>query len=493
MITLTVSHVWSMLTGGTEDEQETAAEVLTVTNPNYYQASKRNIFGVPPRICFFAGNIFPTGLLPALCKGLEKNKIRWKITKSDINPCPIRQEPFPEMLQGIELRDTQMQSLEALLHADPPRGYLKAHPGFGKTEVIFALYACFRPCLAMLIVTRSGLRSQAFTRCVARLGEEPYILGTTKGPIPEKGLIVSTYHTLHNKLYGKRPTRKRAGLQPCKMTQKAMGSVDLLLGDEIHRSPSPQYSACLEIIQADRRYGFSATPLKKGNAVRNMRMRGWFGEKLHEVKRKEQIEQGRIARAHVFVRNVGKGSRVEFDSLLGYHAAFTQAYMCYPPFLQQVLEDVLWFYSHNLPCLVLVDWTTPGLRFFELFKKHIPGNHIEFVHGSTPTRKRNQTKTRFLSGDTKVLIATPIFSEGEDLPNVCALVMACPGRDPDALYQKIGRGLRPKDGVNILYVVVYFNRRHRFFIGHAKAQIQYFGRNQDLYTIHGTVPLEVLS
>ena len=307
-------------------------------------------------------------------------------------------------------------------------------------------------------------------------------------------MIVTTYHTLHSHLYGRRSTKRSSGSPANAETIGAMERVDVLFADEVHRASSPSYQACLEKIYANRRYGFSATPMKANNSVRNMAVRAWIGPKLHEIRLKGQVEKGRVAKAHVFFRSIGKNDPVDFSEMLGYHSAFTRAYMHYRPFLKQVIRDVHWFYQHDLPCLVLVDWREPGELFRRLLSRIIPADEIRFIHGDVKIPDRDTVKEEFTAGTVKVLIATSgVFGEGEDLPSIGSLVMACPGRDPGVLYQRIGRGIRVKMGkVNVLYVTVYLNRRHRYFVGHAKEQLKYFARNKDLYVTHGLAPLEVV-
>lgn len=497
MLQLVVGHVWSLIRedSGTPEEIEAAAAVLTVTNPFYFQAMKRKLFGVAKKISFFQkGNLFPTGLVPLLRRKLAAQKIETEIVSTSLDPIPVRRRPKPGMFEEITLNDEQCRVIQELIEAEVPRGYLKAHPGFGKTEVILALYKCFRPCLAVFIVTRSGLREEAFKRCIKRLGEEPYILGHSKGPIPKKGLIVTTYHTLHSHLYGRRPSKRSAGTPPNAETVKAMENTQLLLADEIHRASGTQYQDCLKMIFANRRYGFSATPMKANNAVRNMAVRAWIGEKLAEVHLKGQVEKGRVAKAHVFFRSVGKDDPVEFSEMLGYHSAFMRAYMHYKPFLKRVLQDVRWFHGQDLPCLVITDWWQPGETFRRLISRIIPEDEVRFIHGEVKIPDRNAIKEAFSEGKVKVLVATSgVFGEGEDLPSIGSIVMACPGRDPGVLYQRIGRGIRVKLGkTNVLYVTVYLNRRHKYFLGHAKEQLKYFARNKDLYVLHGDSPLEVV-
>lgn len=497
MLELVTSHLWSLIrTNGPPEEVEEAAAALTVTNPAYFQAMKRRFFSVSKKISFFKEgmNTFPTGLVPLLTRRLEAKGIKLECVSSDLAPIPAKRRPKVGMFEGITLNEEQMRVVNAMLDAPVPRGYLKAHPNFGKTEVMFAIYFCLRPCLAFLIVTRSGLKEQAMKRCLTRLGEEPYVLGVSKGPLPKKGLIISTYHTLHGLLYGRAARRNREAKAPDQQLLALAQKADVVFGDEIHRSTAPMYSESLQAIEADRRYGFSATPMKSNNAVRNMMVRGWIGEQLCQVNLKKQVEKGRLAKAHVFFRTIGKGDPVAFSEMLNYHHAFMRAYMTYKPFLKHVLRDALWFYKHDLPCVILVDWVKPVATFHRLLSRMMPQAHVEMMHGELTPAEREAVKQRFEQGISKVLVATTgVLGEGEDLQKVSGLVLACPGRDPGVLYQRIGRGLRIKLGrANVLYVVSYLNLRHRYFVGHAKEHLKYYETHQQLYELHGESPLEVV-
>ena len=485
MLEVIQDHVWSVIRpGAPPHEMQAAVDALTVTNPAYWQAKKRGWHSVDKKISLFKGSLFHTGLLPRLTKALKKQKIELQIVKTSVKPIPMQRLPHPQMFDGIELNEEQFRCLSAMVEAD--RGYLSAHPGFGKTEIIFAIYECFRPCSALFIVTRAGLKEQAFKRCVKRLGEEPYVIGQSKGPIPKQGLIIATYHTLYLRLFGQ-PAGKKAAIPVDQAVVKAMKGVDLFMGDEIHRGPGKRYAACLEFLEADRRYGFSATPLSSKDALRNMILRGLVGEQIVKANRKKQLAAKRIPKTYVLTRTLGASDTSMFATPLSYQDAFTRAYLWHRPFLKAVLKDVRDSYEAGLPCLVQVDWHEPGELLYKLLQKYIPAEHVDFLTGKVPAPKREPRKEAFIAGETKVMVATPIFSEGEDLPNIASIVLACPGRDPNVLYQRAGRGFRPKDH---LFMFIYWNLRHRYFKGHCKAQKNYFERNKDLYVLLEEARLE---
>ena len=440
---------------------------------------------MPKKVCLLeSGKIFLAGLVPLLVRKLAKLGMSVEIQEEGCQELPVNRPVSSRMLSGIHLDPDQVRAIEACLAKR--RGYIKAVTGFGKTEVLLGVYEALRPVRALMVVTRRGLRQQAIERAGKRLAG-PVVYLRRGEPLPDKGLVITTYHTLHRLLFGATSRASRTAADP--RVRDWCAGVGLGLFDECHRLPGEQFSRCVKAIPASYRIGASATPLVN-NALRNMILRGCLGEKIIEAGVAQEVEKGRVAQVHVFFREIGQGDRIEFPEVLNYQEAYTKSLSTYEPFLTDIVEVCRWFRDQGMPCLVMVDWVQHGQDLYDRLRKALKGG-VDYIHGELSVAEYTRAKQGFLDGRVQTLVASPVLGEGEDLPNVAGLVLACAGRARHALIQKIGRGMRPKEGSNILMVVHYINYRHPYFIKQALANLKSYAASPS-YILHGMAPLEVV-
>jgi len=94
-----------------------------------------------------------------------------------------------------------------------------------------------------------------------------------------------------------------------------------------------------------------------------------------------------------------------------------------------------------------------------------------FVHGQMPTDEVERQKVRLTEGKIGVLIASPIFGEGVDIPSVRALIVADGGQSTANVLQKIGRGLRRKADDNRLDVIDFADMTHKWLAKHSQERV----------------------
>jgi superfamily II DNA or RNA helicase len=66
------------------------------------------------------------------------------------------------------------------------------------------------------------------------------------------------------------------------------------------------------------------------------------------------------------------------------------------------------------------------------------------VWGSNSSEERKASIKRLIRGDHEALIASVIFNEGVDIPELRSVVIASGGKSTIAALQRIGRGMRVK-------------------------------------------------
>ena len=77
-----------------------------------------------------------------------------------------------------------------------------------------------------------------------------------------------------------------------------------------------------------------------------------------------------------------------------------------------------------------------------------------------------------MKSEPGVYIATPIFDEGIDVPAIDVVVLAGAGKSHIKLLQRIGRGLRKKEGEdNTLVIHDFIDDTNKYLFKHSKARV----------------------
>jgi superfamily II DNA or RNA helicase len=96
------------------------------------------------------------------------------------------------------------------------------------------------------------------------------------------------------------------------------------------------------------------------------------------------------------------------------------------------------------------------------------------LSGATETGERDYAKSLLMQGRISVLLASTIFDEGEDVPSIDAVVLAEGVKTNINALQRVGRGMRKKEGANDLWVVDFVPLGHPKLIEHGLARTKAF-------------------
>ncbi len=185
-------------------------------------------------------------------KGVSYSEVDLKTPISSVFPTIDRINPG--LLQGITLRDYQLEMIEAAI--DAGRGILWCPPRTGKTEVMLALaslvptsvagptlYLSDRLALVQQTVDRAGLRGVR-----AKMIRTPPKAQQEQWSVPQVDLVASTVQTLSRNI-----TRK--------WCRKLLTSVSVLFVDECHSvHDNDTWISVIANCDAVARFGFSGTP-----------------------------------------------------------------------------------------------------------------------------------------------------------------------------------------------------------------------------------------
>jgi len=382
---------------------------------------------------------FPSGLLPYVVSELEKSGFACSVRydKSCV-PKSLPQRPKKTMLQGVELWDFQLEAVRRMLARR--RGIVQLPTGSGKTEVAAAVVKALSEEEVLFLVHRKDLLYQTRERLSYRLGEPVGVIGDSEWE-DQYRVTVATVQTLWS-----RNQRPKAF--------EILKRVGVVIADECHHATSKSWYALLVCCTAPYRFALSATPLLRDDLA-SAQLIGVTGPLIMRVSTSWLIEQGYLAKPKVRFLTFKAPELVVKGKKQGAYAKKGGI---------EELGIVQCKEHHDATVWATLDYVEKGLRTLVLVRRLTHGRELQkrledalacevpFLHGEVSISERSTHKQKFLDGKYKVLIATTIYDEGVDIPNIQAEVLAAGGKSPIRAIQRVGRGLRLVDGKRELLV-----------------------------------------
>lgn len=407
------------------------------------------------------GCSFPKGLAPRVKALLREAGYRVMRTR-DQRARPhgdVELEISDDMLAGVTLRDDQMQAIGAALESGC--GLLHMATGAGKSECGIAIIKAVRKRSLFLVHTKQLLR-QARERIALRLGTiEEHIGVIGDGRFDPKHITVSTVQSL---------TRVQ-GAEKKRVVAKYLKTVEVLILDETHHASAKSFYRLIQRIDAPWRYGMSGTPFGLADG-KGLMVEAAFGPVVARVTNEELIELGVNARPTIRMLEV---SEPRLEDGLDWQSVYKAGIVLNDARNAMVSREAAAFARKGWPTLILVREIWHGDRIaHDLNGLGVP--HA-FVHGRMPTDEVERQKARLVEGKIMVLVASPIFGEGVDLPagdnfvGIKGLIIADGGQSVANVLQKIGRGLRKKQGDNRLDVIDFADLTHKWLSRHAQERL----------------------
>ncbi len=315
------------------------------------------------------------------------------------------------------------------------------------------------PRRCLFLVHTKQLLKQARERIALRLGTiEEHIGVIGDGRFDPKHITVATVQSL---------TRARGDAQK-RVIAKYIKSIDLLILDETHHASAKTFYRFVQRVDAPWRFGMSGTPFGLADG-KGLLVEAAFGPVVARVTNEELIGLGVNARPTIRMIEI---TEPKLDAGLDWQSVYKEGIVLNKTRNVVIAREAGVFARKEWPTLVLVRELWHGDEISGLLKEaRVP--HA-FVHGQMPTDEVERQKDRLTEGKIYVLIASPIFGEGVDIPSVRALVIADGGQSVANVLQKIGRGLRRKQGDNRLDVVDFADTTHRWLARHSQERVSLY-------------------
>jgi len=239
--------------------------------------------------------------------------------------------------------------------------------------------------------------------------------------------------------------------------------VDGLLVHNCHHvaKKDSQYQYVLTRVPAPIRLGLTAT-LMDDDSEEVLVCEGLIGPVLGELTINEGSDLGILAEPRIKLHKLNK----DFDVAdLRKYADVYNAGVTHNLALNLMIAQIAKAHAEkNETVLIIVDKIDHGHNIVE----QLDALNVEckYVWGATKSQERVDVKEALNSGELKVVVASIVWVEGVDIPNLNAVINAAGGKSEKNLLQKVGRGLRKTSEKDEVYIHDFFNNSHRFLIEH---------------------------
>jgi len=354
----------------------------------------------------------------------------------DRRVCPQGGRPFE---LDIELKPFQREAVEKALKLT--KAVIHGSVSSGKTVIAAGIVS--RLGLPFLYVThRQDIARQTYERFKAWFPDSVSVGLCTGGTRVRGESLVATYQSL-----------KDLPLD-----------FPILLVDECHRVVSEAFTNAVSNCDAFYRFAFTGTPRGRSDALDTI-MDKLLGPVV-QVADYDTIKRENLACDAKFIFVVVQEDLPVTDPS-DFHNAET-LFIVGGQKRNELIKTVCESRTKEGVTLVIVRRREHGLYLQKMIKNAL------FIDSSSPASRRDEAR-KLQSG---VLIATGVIEEGIDNPNIDVLVNAAGGKSSIVTKQRIGRGLRFKEG-KVLKVIDFVDLAHPLLFKHSFARYKIYKRLSD--------------
>jgi len=396
---------------------------------------------------------FPTGLLHIVMEWCIDNEIEYEIV-DERNQIVVDMELLklacPDMLHGITLREDQLSAITAgIVHC---RGVIQMPTGTGKTEVAIGLTRLL-DLPTLFLVNSKSLMWQTQLRFIERLGSDIKEIGVYGDGVYDPGskVTVATVQSLDH--------MKKNSI---KTFSNFMNSFQVIMFDECHHaSAKTWYTAGMWAHKAYYRFGFSGTPMDRSDKD-SMKLMAVVGKTIYKRKTEDAIEDGDLCPIDMYMMD-------NEEEVIGYswQDIYRHGIVLSHKRNGQIVDLATEHWRKHDKVLILVRQLEHGTNL----KKRLDGWPVMWLNGSHTQKEREEAIQWFNEGHG-ILIASGIFDEGIDIPEINVLIVASGGKSDVKTIQRIGRGLRTKaDGGALTAYDFYDSSKYLMEHSHRRKEV----------------------
>lgn len=421
----------------------------------FFSPAMRN-HGWDGRKYLYKKGMFPTGLLRRVfdfCDGYNL-----PTTFEDLREKPKQGPPIP--FSGELDHYSQQVPLEKAILAE--RGILRLPTGTGKTRLLCAIAA--RLNVPTLITThRLDILEQIVEQAQDLLGVP---IGVVQGKVREvRNITVGMLPSLVSCL--DEGAHKRDATEVAQFVETA----GLWICDEAHHSASDTYFMLANrCFNAYWRYGLTATPYRTDN--KTLLIEACLASKIVDITASDLIERKRLSRPYIWFIEWNAGQQKKQASVVKQNIALSgteryrkikeEAIVRHPERNRIIVDIAVRRVKKGRTVLIAVTTIEHSRILYDLLKARLSEDVLRIAEGSVPKEIRKQYLQQLNEKKIMCVIATSVFGEGVNVPELSCLINATGRESSVDTFQLVGRALR-RTKTKSKTIVIDFWDKIRYF------------------------------
>lgn len=344
-------------------------------------------------------------------------------------------------LNEIILNNHQKRTVLAAIRKN--RGIIKAPTGMGKTVIAAGICSAYRDYNILFLVHTTSLLTQTKHEFDRLLKTDCSVLGGGEKKFNNSNIMIAT---------------RQSAIRNIDILKDIF---DIIIVDECHRVSKykGEYWKILTTLDSVKKIGLTAT-LPAGKQE-NLIIEGLIGPMIAEISDSQGINAGRLVPVKVkLIGNQESCPETNWNKCYNWLTRNEKRNAD----IADIAEKA---YKNKKSCLITVKNISHGDTIKERIK--VP---VIFLSGKESKETRQNTLEKLQNAES-VVIATTIWDEGVNIPNLDIVILAGGGYADIGIIQKIGRGRRKVDGKE--YLLVYdFLDRGKYLKNHSDKRIEIY-------------------
>jgi|TARA_R110001583_G_scaffold16234_12_gene66270 superfamily II DNA or RNA helicase len=411
---------------------------------------------------------FPAGLLYIAEEVFKKNGIEYSTI--DSRP-PIKLgKPLDIIDEDFSPRDYQLDIVKKSLLKGG--GIIRSATGSGKTSCIAMLAAKYNIPTVIYVIGIELLYQMKDT--IERLyGVECGIVGGGKCDTSKNITIMTIWSAASAfnkkcKIIDNDLTLDSAKMNKAlnkSLVRKVVTESQLVIVDECQYAASETVQFLHKASESARyRFLFSGTPWR--DTGDDILINAVGGPKIYDLNATKLIKENYLVYPEIHFMNV--------PVMRGVGKTYQEVYRNYivenPERNNMITKCTKKLVESGKKVLILVVRVGHGNSLMELMQDELS---IDFLDGKKNATQRLDAIKKMKSGELDVLIASKIFDQGVDIPELDALVLAGSGKSSGRALQRIGRVIRTHPGKKKAIVVEFFDNC-KYLRDHSEKRIEVY-------------------
>ena len=410
---------------------------------------------------------FPIGLLKRAGKTLIEEGVEVQV--QDLRSSP-KGPPLPINPKFLP-RDYQTEVVD--LAEKKGSGIIRMCTGSGKTSVISMLAGRFNVNTVIYVIGIELLYQMKET--IERiLGVKCGMVGDGICEIVDDGINICTIWTAAQ-AFGEKielidcdvtsSAKFKPGVQQKAKIQKMVKEAELFILDECQYAASKSLQFIHRVSESARyRFLLSGTPWREMGD--DLLIEAVSGPKFYDLPASKLIAEGVLVPPKIFFMNVPK-----MKNLHGTYAEVYNSYIVRNITRNRMIYDAVdSLVLAKKKVLILISKVEHGQILFDMLKDNFD---VDVLNGTSSSDTRMSAIQDMRDGKTEVLIASKIFDQGIDIPELDALILAGSGKSSARALQRIGRVIRSYPGKKWANVIEFWDNA-KYLESHSTARLKIY-------------------